>query len=189
MTQSSEMRMEERSGGANAITVLDGVLTALLGVVLIVAPMFALMRTPDAVGAFVIQASALYFLGHGLLLIALAFVEQEGWGLRAAAGVIGGLAGISLLGAELAGVTDPATRAYLFGAIGILVGILTLMAAMRLGDFGGGAVALFCLAFGIGVVGLAWLGFGAAFALFIFGILGISAGASGILGPRMSQKK
>lgn len=188
MSQSSEMRMEERSGGANAITVLDGVLTALLGVVLIVAPMFALMRTPDAVGSFVIQASALYFLGHGLLLIALAFVEQEGWGLRAAAGVIGGLAGIALLGTQLAGVAEPSTRAYLFGAIGIVVGILSLTASMRVGDSGGSSIALFCLVFGIGIVGLAFLGFGAAFALFIFGILGIAAGASGIVGPWMSRR-
>lgn len=188
MTSNSDLVLEERSGAANAITMIDGVLTALLGVIMLIAPMFAIMNSPSAVADFVIQAAGLFFLGHGLLLIALAFVEEEGWGLRAIAGVIGGLAGIALLGAPLLGLVDDGARAIVFGLIGILVGVLSLMVSSRGGDFGGGAIAMFCIAFGLGILGLAYLGFGYGFALFVFGALGISAGASGILGPRMSSK-
>ena len=158
--------MTTRSGGRRGtlpwwLILVEGVIAAFLG--------FILLLAPGATLVFLIQVLGLYLFVAGVFRIVGIFTDASGWGWKLLAGVLSILAGLLVLEHPLwSSVLVPTVLVFFVGFLSILQGAAGLVVAFQGGSWGVGILSVLGVIFGlilvinplIGVAGLSWvLGF------------------------------
>lgn len=140
------------------VELIIGVVTLGLGVIMLANPALTLVSVVVFLGW--------YWLIGGIFAIGSLFVDRTGWGWRLAIGVLGIMAGLSVISSPLwSALMLPAVAAIYLGIQGLISGAIELYMAFRQRDWGVGflgavnvLVGVFLLANPlIGVALLPWL--------------------------------
>jgi uncharacterized membrane protein HdeD (DUF308 family) len=124
------------------LVLLEGIVAALLGLLLLFAPGATLL--------FLVQVLGLYLFIAGLFRIIGIFVDSSLWGLKLAAGVLCILAGILVLRHPMwSGVLVPTVLVFYIGFLSIFQGGIGIFLAFRGGGWGIGVVGALGILFGL----------------------------------------
>jgi len=124
------------------LVLLEGILAAILGFLLIIAPGGTLI--------FLVQVLGLYLLIDGILRIVNIFTHTSLWGLKLAIGIIGIVAGIAVLQHPLwSALAVPAYIVYIIGFLAIFQGAGGLIQAFQGGGWGVGILGILNIIVGI----------------------------------------
>jgi uncharacterized membrane protein HdeD (DUF308 family) len=124
------------------LVLLEGIVAALFGLLLLFAPGATLL--------FLVQVLGLYLFIAGLFRIIGIFVESSLWGLKLAAGVLCILAGILVLRHPMwSGVLVPTVLVFYIGFLSIFQGGIGIFLAFRGGGWGIGVVGALGILFGL----------------------------------------
>jgi len=145
------------------LALLQGIAAILLG--------FMLLTNPGATLVALITFLGFYWLITGVLAVVRLFVDRDAtWGWSLLIGVIGILAGISVLNHPmLAAITVPTVLVIIIGVEGLIMGVFELIRG-----FSGGGAGAFILGIFHVLIGLLLLGRPMAAALavpFVFGVI------------------
>jgi uncharacterized membrane protein HdeD (DUF308 family) len=124
------------------LVLLEGIVAALFGLLLLFAPGATLL--------FLVQVLGLYLFIAGLFRIIGIFVDSTLWGLKLAAGVLCILAGILVLRHPMwSGVLVPTVLVFYVGFLSIFQGGIGIFLAFRGGGFGIGVLGALGILFGL----------------------------------------
>ena len=124
------------------LVLLEGIVAALFGLLLLFAPGATLL--------FLVQVLGLYLFIAGLFRIIGIFVDSSLWGLKLAAGVLCILAGILVLRHPMwSGVLVPTVLVFYIGFLSIFQGGIGIFLAFRGGGWGIGVVGALGILFGL----------------------------------------
>jgi uncharacterized membrane protein HdeD (DUF308 family) len=124
------------------LVLLEGIVAALFGLLLLFAPGATLL--------FLVQVVGLYLFIAGLFRIIGIFVDSSLWGLKLAAGVLCILAGILVLRHPMwSGVLVPTVLVFYIGFLSIFQGGIGIFLAFRGGGWGIGVVGALGILFGL----------------------------------------
>ena len=124
------------------LVLLEGIVAALFGLLLLFAPGATLL--------FLVQVLGLYLFIAGLFRIIGIFVDSSLWGLKLAAGVLCILAGILVLRHPMwSGVLLPTVLVFYIGFLSIFQGGIGIFLAFRGGGWGIGVVGALGILFGL----------------------------------------
>ena len=124
------------------LVLLEGIVAALFGLLLLFAPGATLL--------FLVQVLGLYLFIAGLFRIIGIFVDSSLWGLKLAAGVLCILAGILVLRHPMwSGVLVPTVLVFYVGFLSIFQGGIGIYLAFRGGGWGIGVVGALGILFGL----------------------------------------
>src|SRR5918993_4163479 len=113
------------------LVLLEGIFAAIFGFLLLIAPGSTLV--------FLVQILGFYLLIYGVFRIVSMFIDSSLWGLKLAVGILGILAGISVLEHPLwSAIAVPTYLVNIVGFLAILQGIVGLIQAFRGGGWGAG---------------------------------------------------
>jgi uncharacterized membrane protein HdeD (DUF308 family) len=122
------------------------------GIVLIIVGLL-LLTAPVSTTAVLIQFLALFWLIDGVIRLASLFVNRSGWGWKVCMGVIGIIAGLATLQHPLwATILVPATLVLVVGIMGIILGIVQIVAAFRGAGWGTGLLGAFSVVLGLIII-------------------------------------
>jgi uncharacterized membrane protein HdeD (DUF308 family) len=109
-----------------------------------------LLFWPAATTVVLIQVLGIYWLISGIMSIVWIFVDHSKWGWKLLSGILGIIAGILILQHPLwSTILVPATLVILFGILGVVNGIVALIAAYQGGGWGAGVLGVLSIIFGI----------------------------------------
>jgi len=112
-----------------------------------------LLAAPAATTVFLIQLLAIYWLIDGIVRLASLFVNRSGWGWKLFMGILGVLAGLAVLQHPLwATILVPATLIFLVGLMGIVLGIVQIIAAFRGAGWGTGLLGAASVLLGLLII-------------------------------------
>jgi len=124
------------------LVLLEGIVAALFGLLLLFAPGATLL--------FLVQVLGLYLFIAGLFRIIGIFVDSSLWGLKLAAGVLCILAGILVLRHPMwSGVLVPTVLVFYIGFLSIFQGGIGIYLAFRGGGWGIGVLGALGILFGL----------------------------------------
>jgi len=124
------------------LVLLEGIVAALFGLLLLFAPGATLL--------FLVQVLGLYLFIAGLFRIIGIFVDSSLWGLKLAAGVLCILAGILVLRHPMwSGVLVPTVLVFYVGFLSIFQGGIGIYLAFRGGGWGIGVLGALGILFGL----------------------------------------
>ena len=124
------------------LVLLEGIVAALFGLLLLFAPGATLL--------FLVQVLGLYLFIAGLFRIIGVFVDSSLWGLKLAAGVLCILAGILVLRHPMwSGVLVPTVLVFYVGFLSIFQGGIGIYLAFRGGGWGIGVLGALGILFGL----------------------------------------
>jgi len=124
------------------LVLLEGIVAALFGLLLLFAPGATLL--------FLVQVLGLYLFIAGLFRIIGIFIDSSLWGLKLAAGVLCILAGILVLRHPMwSGVLVPTVLVFYIGFLSIFQGGIGIFLAFRGGGWGIGVVGALGILFGL----------------------------------------
>ena len=124
------------------LVLLEGIVAALFGLLLLFAPGATLL--------FLVQVLGLYLFIAGLFRIIGIFVDSSLWGLKLAAGVLCILAGILVLRHPMwSGVLVPTVLVFYIGFLSIFQGGIGIFLAFRGGGWGIGVLGALGILFGL----------------------------------------
>src|SRR5215212_4155667 len=113
------------------LVLVEGILAALLGLLLLVAPGASLF--------FMVQLLGLYLFVAGIFRIIGIFIDSSSWGLKLIAGVLCLIAGLIVLRHPLwSAIAAPAGLVVIVGFLAIFEGIAGLVVAYQGGGWGMG---------------------------------------------------
>ncbi len=163
--------MTTRPGGRRGtlpwwLVLVEGVIAAFLG--------FILLLAPGATLVFLIQVLGLYLFVAGVFRIVGIFTDASGWGWKLLAGVLSILAGLLVLEHPLwSGVLVPTVLVFFVGFLSIAQGAAGLVAAFQGGGWAAGTLAVLGILFGLVLVIYPLIGLAALpFALGAFMLVG-----------------
>ena len=132
------------------LTLIQGILTFIVGAILLWAP------AKDKVDTWQLLIAILgfYWLVLGIMDIVHIFTDSTGWGWKLFTGVIGILAGGSILMYPVASaLLLPEVFVLILGIWGLMYGIIFLLLAFRGGGWGPGILGALGIIFGIILIG------------------------------------
>jgi uncharacterized membrane protein HdeD (DUF308 family) len=160
-----------RAGGRRGtlpwwLVLVEGVIAAFLGVILLLAP--------GATLVFLIQVLGLYLFVAGVFRIVGIFTDASGWGWKLLAGVLSILAGLLVLEHPLwSSVLVPTVLVFFVGFLSIAQGAAGLVAAFQGGSWAAGTLAVLGILFGLLLVIYPLIGLAALpFVLGVFMLVG-----------------
>jgi uncharacterized membrane protein HdeD (DUF308 family) len=132
-----------------------------------------LLAAPAATTTVLIQFLGIYWLVDGIIRLVSIFVDRSGWGWKLFMGILGIIAGLAVLQHPLwATILVPATLVVLVGILGMILGVVEIVAAFRGAGWGTGLLGAISVVLGLlivmnplpGTIALPWvLGFFAIF--------------------------
>ena len=147
--------------------VIVGVATIFLGILLLTAP--------GMTTVVLVQLLGLYWLAVGCVQLATVFVDSTRWGWKVAGGILGIIAGLVTIQHPLwSAIVLPTTLVFAIGLLGLLFGVMGMIAAFTGAGWGMGIMGALSVIFGL----LLMLNpFGPAIALpILLGLLAIGGG-------------
>ncbi len=154
------------------LVLINGIAALILGILLI--------TSPGSTVLILVQFLGIYWLVSGIFQIIGMFIDSTAWGWKLFAGIIGILAGISILNHPiLSPLVVGGTIVIIMGVQGIVFGIAGLVAAFKGGGWGAGILSALSIVFGIVLLFNPILG--AAALPWVLGIFGIVGGIAGII--------
>ena len=150
------------------LVLLEGILLALLGLILLVAPGASLF--------FLVLLLGFYLLVAGIFRLVGIFVDSSSWGWKLAAGILCLIAGLAIVSDPLWSTTLASTwLVIVVGFLAILQGVAGLVVALQGGGWGMGALSVLGILFGLFLVinpliGVATLTFIVAIFMLIGGV-------------------
>lgn len=156
------------------LVLLEGILLALLGLILLVAPGASLF--------FLVLLLGFYLLVAGIFRLVGIFVDSSFWGWKLAAGILCLIAGLAIVSDPLWSTTLASTwLVIVVGFLAILQGVAGLVVALQGGGWGMGALSVLGILFGLFLVinpliGVAALTFIVAIFMLIGGVAAVAQG-------------
>ena len=147
---------------------MEGIVLALLGLLLLVAPGASLF--------FLVLLLGIYLLIAGIFRIIGIFLDSSSWGWKLAAGILCLIAGLAILSNPLWSTTLLSTwLVILVGFVAMLQGVAGLIVALQGGGWGMGALSVLGILFGLilvisPLIGVATLTFILAIFMLIGGV-------------------
>ena len=133
------------------LVLLEGIFSAIFGLLLLVAPGATLI--------FLFQVLGFYLLIAGILRIVSIFLDASLWGWKLVVGILGIIAGIVVLQHPLwSAVVVPMWIVYLVGFLAIVQGILGVVLAFQGGGWGAGILGVLGFIFGLILVANPFIG-------------------------------
>ena len=127
------------------LVLVEGIVLALLGLVLLVAPGASL--------SFLVWLVGIYLLIAGIFRIIGIFLDSSSWGWKLAAGILCLIAGLAILSNPLWSTTLLSTwLVILVGLLAMLQGVAGLIVAFQGGGWGMGALSVVGILFGLFLV-------------------------------------
>lgn len=153
------------------VTLVVGIAMIIMGLMLLAAPASAT--------ALLVQILGWYWLIDGILRLVSIFIDRSGWGWKLVMGVLGIIIGVAVIQHPLwSTILVPTTLLFVVGTMGIVIGILELIAAFKGGGWGTGLLGVCSIILGLPLV-LSPLQFLTALPF----VLGFAALAGGIIAP------
>jgi uncharacterized membrane protein HdeD (DUF308 family) len=123
------------------LVLVEGILVALFGLLLLVAPGASLF--------FMVQLLGLYLFIAGIFRIISIFIDSTSWGLKLIAGVLCLIAGLAVLRHPLwSAIAAPAGLVIIVGFLAIFEGVAGLVVAVQGGGWGMGVLSALGILFG-----------------------------------------
>jgi uncharacterized membrane protein HdeD (DUF308 family) len=127
------------------LVLVEGIVLALLGLVLLVAPGASLV--------FLVWLLGIYLLIAGIFRIVGIFLDASSWGWKLAAAILCLIAGLAILSNPLWSTTVASTwLVILVGFLAMLQGVAGLIVALQGGGWGMGALSVLGILFGLFLV-------------------------------------
>ena len=124
---------------------MEGIVVALLGLILLVAPGASLF--------FLVLLLGIYLFIAGIFRIVGIFLDSSSWGWKLAAGILCLVAGVAILSDPLWSTTLASTwLVILVGFLAMLQGVAGLVVALQGGGWGMGALSVLGILFGLFLV-------------------------------------
>lgn len=165
----AEMTAEASAGEKQVpwwLVLVQGIAAILIGVLLLIEPR---MTT-----AILVQVMGIYFLVAGIVNLVSLFVDRTAWGWKLVLGILGIVAGMTIIQHPLwSSVLVPATLALVLGIDGLIFGIVGLVQAFQGAGWGAGVLGVLSIIFGILLITNPVIaGFALPFVLGIFAVMG-----------------
>jgi len=140
---------------------------------------FLLLTDPGATTVVIVQFIGIYWLVTGIFSLVGIFVDSSMWGWKLFSGVIGILAGLSIMQHPLwSTFLLPTVLVTFLGIDGLIIGVVGLIAAFKGGGWAAGILGALSILFGLALLGSPFI---AALALpWVYGVLGLAGGISAI---------
>jgi uncharacterized membrane protein HdeD (DUF308 family) len=123
------------------LVLVEGILLALFGLLLLAAPGASLF--------FIVQLLGLYLFIAGIFRIIDIFIDPSSWGLKLIAGVLCLIAGLAVLRHPLwSAIAAPAGLVIIVGFLAIFEGVAGLVVAVQGGGWGMGVLSALGILFG-----------------------------------------
>ena len=127
------------------LVLVEGIVVALLGLILLVAPGASLF--------FLVLLLGFYLLVAGIFRLVGIFVDSSSWGWKLAAGILCLIAGLAIVSDPLWSTTLASTwLVIVVGFLAILQGVAGLVVALQGGGWGMGALSVLGILFGLFLV-------------------------------------
>ena len=165
----AEMTAEASAGEKQVpwwLVLVQGIAAIIIGVLLLIEPR---MTT-----AILVQVMGIYFLVAGIVNLVSLFVDRTAWGWKLVLGILGIVAGMTIIQHPLwSSVLVPATLALILGIDGLIFGIVGLVQAFQGAGWGAGILGVLSIIFGILLITNPLIaGFALPFVLGIFAVMG-----------------
>jgi uncharacterized membrane protein HdeD (DUF308 family) len=153
------------------LVLLEGIVAALLGFLLLIAPGATLL--------FLVQVLGLYLFIAGFFRIIGIFFDSSSWGLKLVGGVLGILGGILVLRHPMwSGVMVPTLIVFYIGFVSIIQGGIGIVLAFQGGGWGMGLLGVLGILFGLifvfnPIIGVAALPFVLGIFMLVGGIVAV----------------
>jgi len=150
---------------------IQGIFSIIIGILL--------LTNPGATTLVIVQFIGIYWLVTGIFSLVGIFVDKSMWGWKLFAGVIGILAGLSIMQHPLwSTFMLPTVLVIFLGVDGLIIGVVGLIAAFKGGGWAAGILGGLSLLFGLFLLGSPFI---AGLALpWVYGVLGLAGGISAI---------
>ena len=153
------------------VILLTGITALILGLLIVTSPAMTILT--------LVQFLAVYWLIGGIYWIVEIFFNSHNWGWKLAGGIIGILAGLTILKHPItSGIFIPALVIFFVAIEGIIMGIVSIFRAFREHSWGLGFLGILSILFGVAIF-LAPLIAAQVLTLFV-GIMAIIGGISAI---------
>lgn len=163
----------------NAVFLLGGLISLVFGILL-------LTRTEGTI-EIIMLLLGLWWLIQGLFNILSIFIDRSQWGWKLAGGIFGVIAGLLVLNFPLVGgAVYFSVMVILLGIVGLLFGIVSLIAAFQGGGWGAGIFGVVSALIGLLLIFNALLS--AKILLWIFAILLIIQGVLALIASFMYKE-
>ena len=148
------------------LVLVQSIAAIIIGVLLLIEPR---MTT-----AILVQVMGIYFLVAGIVNLVSLFVDRTAWGWKLVLGILGIVAGMTIIQHPLwSSVLVPATLALVLGIDGLIFGIVGLVQAFQGAGWGAGILGVLSIIFGILLITNPVIaGFALPFVLGIFAVMG-----------------
>ncbi len=128
------------------LVLIEGIASVIVGAFLLFKPGMTLI--------VLIQVMGIFWLVGGIFRLIGIFMDRSMWGWKLVGGIIGILAGISVLSYPLwSAVMVPAVFVIVIGVQGLIMGLVTLIMAFKGGGWGPGILGALSIVFGIILLG------------------------------------
>jgi len=152
-------------------TLIQGIFAILIGILL--------LTYPGATTLVIVQFVGIYWLVTGIFSLVGIFIDQSMWGWKLFAGIIGILAGLTIMRHPLwSTIMLPTVLVIFLGIDGLIIGAVGIFAAFKGGGWGAGILGALSMLFGLILL---FSPFVTALALpWVYGVLGIAGGIAAI---------
>ncbi|HHJ06739.1 MAG TPA: HdeD family acid-resistance protein, partial [Anaerolineae bacterium] len=128
------------------LVLIEGIASVIVGAFLLFKPGMTLI--------VLIQVMGIFWLVGGIFRLIGIFMDRSMWGWKLVGGIIGILAGISVLSYPLwSAVMVPTVFVIVIGVQGLIMGVVTLIMAFKGGGWGPGILGALSIVFGIILLG------------------------------------
>jgi uncharacterized membrane protein HdeD (DUF308 family) len=171
MTQASSSR-NSQAGTPWWLILLQGIFAIILGLLLV--------SSPGMTTLVLVQFLGIYWLIAGVFNIVGVFLDHTQWGWKLFTGILGVIAGILVIQHPLwSTALIPTTLVIILGVVGLIFGIMGLVAAFQGGGWGPGILGVLGIILGLTLLGSPFLG---AVALpLILGIFALIGGIAAVV--------
>ncbi len=166
------MSISESRGFPWWATLIQGIFSLIIGLLL--------LTNPLATTLVIVQFIGIFWLVSGIFGLVGIFVDSSLWGWKLFIGIVGVLAGLSVMQHPLwSTFLLPTVLVTILGIEGLIMGVFGLIAAFQGGGWGAGILGALSLLFGLLLLGSP---LAAGLALpWVFGVLGIVGGIAAIV--------
>jgi uncharacterized membrane protein HdeD (DUF308 family) len=153
------------------LVLVEGIVAALLGFLLLIAPGATLL--------FLVQVLGFYLFIAGILRLIGIFLDSTLWGLKLVGGVLGIIAGVLVLRHPLwSGALVPTVLVFYIGFLSIFQGGIAIFLAFQGGGWGAGVLGVLGILFGLilvfnPIIGVATLPFVLGIFMLVGGVVAV----------------
>lgn len=146
-----------------------------------------LLTNPLASTLVIVQFIGMYWLVSGVFSLIGIFIDKSMWGWKLLSGIVGILAGLSIVNHPLwSTLLLPAVLVIFMGVNGVIIGVVGLIGAFKGGGWSAGILGALSLLFGSFLLGSPVI---AGLALpWVYGVLGLVGGIAAIIAAFQQRK-